>query len=52
MTEYNELGKLLKLKKEQQKLSPKLEGRKNNIRAKRKLRKVTLKKWIITLSEN
>jgi len=52
MTEYDELGRLMKLRKEREKLIPKIVDKKKQIRAKRKARKVTLKKWIINISED
>jgi len=52
MTEYDELGRLIKLRKESEKLITKVVDKKKKIRAKRKARKVTLKKWIINLSDN
>lgn len=51
MTEYNELGKLLKLRKEREALIPKVVDKKKKIRAKRKSRKVILKKWVINISD-
>lgn len=52
MTEYDELGRLMKLRKEREKLIPKVVDKKKKIRAKRKSRKVTLKKWIINISDD
>lgn len=52
MTEYDELGRLMKLRKEREKLIPKAIDKKKKIRAKRKSRKVTLKKWIINISDD
>ncbi|WP_316809104.1 hypothetical protein [Pedobacter agri] len=52
MTEYDELGRLMKLRKEKEKLIPKVIDKKKKIRAKRKARKVTLKKWVINLSDD
>jgi len=52
MTEYDELGRLMTLRKEREKLIPKIVDKKKQIRAKRKARKVTLKKWIINISED
>lgn len=52
MTEYDELGKLLKLRKEREALIPKIIDKKKKIRAKRKSRKVILKKWIINITDD
>ena len=52
MTEYNELGRLIKLRKEKEALIPKVIDKKKKIRAKRKSRKVLLKKWMINISDN
>ena len=52
MTEYDELGRLMKLRKEREKLIPKVENKKKKIRSKRKSRKVALKKWIINISDD
>ncbi|GAA4199889.1 hypothetical protein GCM10022289_10930 [Pedobacter jeongneungensis] len=52
MTEYDKLGRLMKLRKESEKLIPKVVDKKKKIRAKRKSRKVLLKKWIINISDN
>lgn len=52
MTEYNELGRLMKLRKESEKLIPKVVDKKKKIRAKRKSRKVILKKWMINISDD
>jgi len=52
MTEYDELGRLMKLRKESEKLIPKVVDKKKKIRAKRKARRVTLKKWILNISED
>jgi hypothetical protein len=52
MTEYDELGKLLKIRKKQEALIPKVVDKKKKIRAKRKSRKVLLKKWIINISDD
>lgn len=51
-TEYDELGRLMKLRKEREKLIPKVLDKKKKIRAKRKSRKVALKKWIINISDD
>lgn len=51
MTEYDELGKLFKLRKEGEKLIPKAVNKKKKIREKRKARKVILKKWIINITD-
>lgn len=52
MTEYDKLGRLMKLRKESEKLIPKVVDKKKKIKAKRKSRKVLLKKWIINISDN
>jgi len=52
ITEYDELGRLIKLRKEREKLIPKVVDKKKKIRAKRKSRKVILKKWIINISDD
>jgi len=52
MTEYDELGKLMKLRKERETLIPKIVDKKKKIRAKRKSRKVILKKWVINISDD
>ena len=52
MTEYDELGKLLKLRKEKEKMIPKVVDKKRKIRAKRKLRKVILKNWVMNISDD
>lgn len=52
MTEYNELGRLIKLRKERQALIPKVVDKKKKIRAKRKARKVLLKKWKLNIYED
>ena len=52
MTEYNELGRLMKLRKEREKLIPKVVDKKKKIRAKRKSRQLALKKWIINISDD
>ncbi|WP_426328718.1 hypothetical protein [Pedobacter sp. R-06] len=52
ITEYDELGRLMKLRKERQKLIPKVLDKKKKIRAKRKSRKVALKKSIINISDD
>ena len=51
MTEYDELGRLLKLRKEREALIPKVVDKRKKVRAKRKSRKVLLKKWIINISD-
>ena len=51
MTDYDELGRLLKIRKEQEALIPKVIDKKKKIRAKRKSRKVLLKKWIINITD-
>lgn len=51
MTEYDELGRLMKSRKEREKLIPKVVDKKKKIRAKRKARKVALKKWIINITD-
>ncbi|SDE20021.1 hypothetical protein [Pedobacter soli] len=52
MTEYDELGRLIKLRKETEALIPKVVDKKKKIRTKRKARKVLLKKWILNISED
>jgi len=52
MTEYDELGRLIKLRKEKEKLIPKVIDKKKKIRAKRKSRQLALKKWIINISDD
>jgi len=52
MTEYDELGRLMKLRKEREKLIPKVIDKKKKIRAKRKSRQLALKKWIINISDD
>jgi len=52
MTEYDELGKLLKLRKKREPLVPKVVDKKKKIRAKRKSRKVILKKWAINITDD
>ena len=52
MTEYDELGKLLKLRKEKDALIPKIIDKRIKVRAKRKSRKVLLKKWILNISDD
>ena len=52
MTEFDELGRLIKLRKEREELIPKTAEKKKKIRTKRKARKVLLKKWIINISED
>lgn len=52
MTEYDELGKLLKIRKEQQALIPESIDKKKKIRTKRKARKVLLKKWMINILDD
>jgi len=52
MTEYDELGRLMKLRKENEELIPKVVDKKKKIRAKRKARKITLKKWMLNISED
>jgi len=52
MTEYDELGRLMKLRKEGEKLTPKVVDKKKKIRSKRKARKVILKKWILNISDD
>ena len=52
MTEYDELGRLMKLQKESEKLIPKVVDKKKKIRAKRKSRKVAIKKWVINISDD
>ncbi|RZK34625.1 MAG: hypothetical protein EOO90_30510 [Pedobacter sp.] len=52
MTEYDELGRLTKLRKEREKLIPKVIDKKKKIRAKRKSRQLALKKWIINISDD
>ncbi|MFD2287150.1 hypothetical protein ACFSOV_13630 [Pedobacter petrophilus] len=52
MTEYDELGKLLKLRKEKDALIPKIIDKRKKVRAKRKSRKVLLKKWILNISDD
>ncbi|WP_124559439.1 hypothetical protein [Pedobacter sp. KBW01] len=52
MTEFDELGRLMKLRKEREKLIPKAVDNKKKIRIKRKARKVLLKKWILNISED
>jgi len=52
MTEYNELGRLMKLRKEREKLIPKVVDKMKKIRAKRKSRKVALQKWIMNISDD
>ncbi len=52
MTEYDELGRLMKLRKEKEKLIPKIVDKKMKIRAKRKARKVLLKKWVINILDD
>ena len=49
MTEFDELGRLMKLRKEREKLIPKVIDKKKKIRAKRKSRQMALKKWIINI---
>ncbi|RZK68188.1 MAG: hypothetical protein EOO95_00510 [Pedobacter sp.] len=51
MTEYDELGRLMKLRKEREKLIPKVVDKKKKIRAKRKSRKVALQKWIMNITD-
>jgi len=52
MTEYDELGKLLKIREGQEVSIPKVIDKKKKIRLKRKARKVLLKKWVINMSED
>lgn len=52
MTEYDELGRLMKLRKEREKLIPKIVDKKKKIRARRKSRRVILKKWIINICDD
>jgi len=52
MTEYDELARLMKLQKESEKLIPKVVDKKKKIRAKRKSRKVAIKKWVINISDD
>jgi len=52
MTEYDELGRLMKLRKEREKLIPKVIDKKKKIRAKRKSRQLALKKWIINIADD
>jgi hypothetical protein len=52
MTEYNELGRLINLRKEREKLIPKVVDKRKKIRAKRKARQLELKKWIINISDD
>ena len=52
MTKYDELGRLMKLRKEGKKLTPKVVDKKKKIRSKRKARKVILKKWILNISDD
>jgi len=51
MTEYDELGRLLKIRKEEEALTPKVIDKKKKIRAKRKSRRVLLKKWMINITD-
>jgi hypothetical protein len=47
----DELGRLLKLRKERESMIPKLNVKKRKIRKRRNARRVLLKKWMINISD-
>ncbi|WP_157274930.1 hypothetical protein [Pedobacter sp. Leaf194] len=52
MTEYDELGRLERLRKASEIKVPKETVKKRKVRSKRKARKVALKKWSLNISDD